>query len=302
MSNLPLVSIVIPSLNHARHLPDALHSVLEQDYPRLELLVMDGGSTDGTLAILEGLAGRVRYVSEPDRGQTSAINRGFRIASGEVLGWLNADDMYEPSAVAAAVEYLRERPEVMLVYGDVTMTDAEGREIGPCAHVAPFDLERLVRDGDFVVQPAAFFRRAAFEAVGGLDESLHWSMDYDLWLKIGRRFPVAYHPRRWARYRWTGENKTAQGGLERLAELERVGRRHGGRGLATVFRLEKLALELREAGRRAGRGRLLSAAALGASAVAGVLASPRALKLLALGLWQRVSASAARRFGTRTTP
>lgn len=294
MSEAPVVSIVSPSLNHGRYVEATVRSVLAQDYPRLEYVVMDGGSTDGTLEVLARHRPALRYFSGPDGGQAAAINAGFRMTTGEILGWLNSDDLYEPGAVSAAVRFFAEHPEVALVYGEAVFIDADGGEVGPRTHAQPFDLARMVRDGDFIVQPAAFFRRAAFEAVGGLDESLRWSMDYDLWLKIGRRFPVAYVPRLWARYRWTGENKTARGGLDRLAELERVGRRHGGRGLANVFRVEKLTLGLREAGRRAGQGRLLSAAVLAASAVGGVLASPRAFKLLGLSVWQRVSASVAR--------
>jgi len=276
----PLVSVVTPSLDQGAFIEDTILSVLNQDYSRREHLVIDGGSTDQTLGILERYRSGLRFVSEPDAGQAAAINKGFRSSSGEILAWLNADDCYEPGALSAAAAFLRERPDVMLVYGDATLVDTQGREIGPCANVEPFDLDRLVHQLDFIVQPAAFFRREAFDAVGGLDESLHWSMDYDLWLKIARRFPVAYLPRRLARYRWTGANKTARGGLERYAELERVGLRHGAGGLPADFRLEKLALLLREASRRARGGELRAAASLALAGAGTVLSSPRALKSL----------------------
>ncbi len=287
---LPVVSIVSPSLNQGPYIEDTILSVLAQDYPRIEYVVRDGGSTDGSLAVLERYTGRVRWVSGPDAGQAAAINQGLRESTGEVLAWLNCDDTYEPGAVSAAVQYLRDHPEVMLVYGDATLTDARGTAIGPCAHVEPFALERLVHHGDIVVQPAAFFRREAFLAVGGLDESLHWTMDYDLWLKIGRRFPAAYLPRKLARCRWTGENKTSVGGFARLAEIERVGRRHGAGGLPAAFRLEMLALSLREARARAREGHLLAAAALGLRGTWAVVTSGRAVKSLAGALWRRLGA------------
>lgn len=276
----PLVSIVTPSLNQGAFIEETIRSVAEQDHPRLEHIVVDGGSSDETIRILERYRPRLRYVSEPDAGQAAAINKGFRSSKGEILAWLNSDDVYEPGAVSAAVAFLGERPDLMLVYGDATLVDAQGRVIGPCANVEPFDLDRLVHHLDFIVQPAAFFRREAFEAVGGLDESLHWSMDYDLWLKIARRFPVAYLPHKLARYRWTGANKTSRGGLDRYDELERVGRRHGAGGLPADFRLEKLALLLREARRRARDGELLSAAGLALAGAGTVLSSSRALKRL----------------------
>ena len=277
----PTVSIVTPSLNQGRFIEDAIRSVLCQDHPRIEHIVVDGGSTDDTLPILRAYTGRIRWVSEKDAGQAAAINKGFRMSSGEVLAWLNSDDVYEPGAVSAAVRHLCENPELMLVYGDATLTDAAGHELGPCAHVEPFDLDRLVHHLDFIVQPAAFFRRQAFEAAGGLDESLHWTMDYDLWLKIARRFPVGYLPRKLARYRWTGGNKTSLGGFARFEEIERVGRRHGAGGLPTDFRIEKLALSVREARRRAGAGELGSAVRLLASGVGTVLSSRRAMRRLA---------------------
>ncbi len=293
---LPVVSIVSPSLNQGAYIEDTIRSVLAQDYPRIEYVVMDGGSTDGSRAVLERYEGRIRWVSGPDGGQAAAINQGLRASTGEVLAWLNCDDTYEPGAVSAAVQYLRDHPEVTLVYGDATQTDAQGTEIGPFAQVEPFELDRLVHQGDFVVQPAAFFRREAFLAVGGLDESLHWAMDYDLWLKIGRRFPVAYLPRRLARCRWTGENKTSLGGFARLAEIERVGRRHGAGGLPAGFRVEKLALSLREARRHARAGDLASAVGLGLRGTWAVVSSGRALRHLAGALWRRRAARGNRRW------
>ena len=238
MTEWPLVSIVTPSLNQGRFIEDTIRSVLEQRYPRLEYVVVDGGSSDGTLPILQRYGGKLRWVSEPDRGQGAAVNKGLRLTSGDIVGWLNSDDVYEPGAVAAAVDYLGQQPNTAMVYGDATHVDEKNEEIGPCAYVGPFDLDRLVHESDYIVQPAAFFRRSAFEAVGGLDESLHWGMDYDLWLKIARRFRIAYLPRKLARYRQTGQNKTALGRFDRFEEIKRIGLRHGAGGLPATFAVD----------------------------------------------------------------
>lgn len=285
----PLVSIVSPSLNQGRFIAKAIDSVLGQDYPHVELMVVDGASTDETLDVLRGYGARVRWVSEPDAGQAAAINKGFRLTRGDLLAWLNSDDTYAPGAIAAAVECFAAQPEAALVYGDAEFVDAEGRPLSPCSQVRPFDLHRLVHEGDFIVQPAAFFRRSAFEAAGGLDESLHWSMDYDLWLKLARRFPVVYLPRTLAAYRLTGENKTLRGGLGRFQELERLGRRHGARGLAAANRVEKLGFCRREAARLAGDGRRLAALRVLAEGARAVLVSPGALVWLARRLRSRAA-------------
>jgi glycosyltransferase involved in cell wall biosynthesis len=278
VTELPLVSIVTPSLNQGRFIEDAVKSVLGQDYPRLEYIVVDGGSTDDTLAILGRHDGTFRWISEPDHGQGAAVNKGFRLASGEILGWLNSDDLYEPQAVSAAVEFLQAHPDTAIVYGDATHVDADDKEIGPCAYVGPADVDRLIHEADYIVQPAAFFRRSAFEAVGGLDESLHWTLDYDLWLKIAARFPIAYLPRKLARYRQTGQNKTALGRFDRFAEIEHVGRRHGAGGLPAVFSVDYFWLCVKEARRLALKGEFRKALPLAFRGSATLFGSPRALR------------------------
>jgi len=187
-SSLPLVTIVSPSLNQGQYIEEAIRSVLAQDYPRIEYIVVDGGSKDGTIQALKRFGDGLRWISEPDTGQAAAINKGLAMGSGEILAWLNCDDYYEAGAVSRVVRHFVDRPDLMLVYGDARFVDAGGRDLGPCRQVEPFDLDRLRLYSDFIVQPAAFFRREAFEAVSGLDETLHWAMDYDLWIKIGRRF------------------------------------------------------------------------------------------------------------------
>jgi glycosyltransferase involved in cell wall biosynthesis len=235
---LPRVSLVTPCYNGMPWLRAAIDSVLGQDYPNLEYLVMDGGSTDGTVDLLKAYGEQLTWVSAPDDGQADAIARGFERTTGAILGWLNADDALKPGAIRAAVEALQAHPAVGLVYGQADFIDAEGRIIGPCTVVEPYSRQRLLHYGDYIIQPAAFFNRRAYTAAGGLDRSLHWAMDWDLWLRLARHHEVLYLDRNLASYRWLGSNKTAAGGFERLKEVEAVARRHGCHGLPAYFRLE----------------------------------------------------------------
>ncbi len=252
MTERPLVSIVTPSFNQGRFIEATIESVLAQDYPRIEYIVVDGGSTDGTLEVLKRYEGRLTWSSEPDRGQAHAINKGFRRARGEILAWLNSDDTYLPGAVGAAVEHLGRHPECAMVYGEGFLIDESGDVIRRFPATEPFNLWKLVYLSDFILQQTTFFRRATLEAVGGLDESLHWALDWDLFIKIGKRFRVDYLPRDMANLREYRSAKTLSGGRKRLAELTEVMRRHGRHryppgvlsyGLDTYFRLLFHALE-----------------------------------------------------------
>jgi len=191
------VSVVIPSLDQARFLPAAIDSVLAQDHRPLDLVVMDGGSRDGTIDILRGYGDAVRWVSAPDAGQAAAINAGWRASGGDVIAWLNADDAYLADAVSAAVAALEADPDLDLVYGDGHYCDEKGRFLRAYP-TEPFDYARLVgRAVCYIPQPATFLRRRVLEAEGPLDESLHYALDLEYWLRLGaggRRFrhlPVA---------------------------------------------------------------------------------------------------------------
>jgi glycosyltransferase involved in cell wall biosynthesis len=232
--SLPLVSIVTPSLNQAQFIRDTIESVRDQDFPRIEHIVVDGGSRDGTLEVLARYPG-LCWSSEPDAGQTHAINRGFRMASGEILSWLNADDLLLPGSVAAVVEAFRADPATMMVYGDGDLIDAGGRNLQPFRFTEPFNLRRLVEVHDYILQPTAFVRRPALEAIGYLDESLSWCMDWDLWIRIGQRFSVRYLPCRLAQARLHPDTKTSRAGWPKLREMHRIVRRHSRRRLPPVL-------------------------------------------------------------------
>lgn len=274
---LPRVTLVTPSYNAADYLRAAIDSVLAQDYPDIEYLVMDGGSMDGTVELLTSYGERIRWVSEKDGGQSDAIARGFERTSGEILGWLNADDLLKPGAVRAAVEALRANPQAALVYGRADFIDAKGRYLAPCTVVEPYSRRRLLHYGDYIIQPAAFFTRQAYTAVGGLDNSLNWAMDWDLWLRLAREHDFVFIEKELASYRWLGSNKTAEGGFARLDEVEKVARRHGCQGLPAYFRLEKARLLALEANRRRRAGAWREMLPPLARAAATILASREAL-------------------------
>lgn len=296
----PLVTIVTPSFNQARFLRAAVESVLSQDYPKIEYIVLDGGSNDGSVEILREFAHRLQWESGPDGGQADALAKGFARAKGSILGWLNADDALLPNAIAEAVAFFKAHPKIGLVYGDAIYIDTADRTVMPCRHVRPFDLARLRYWSDYIVQPSAFFRRSAYEAAGGIDASLRWAMDYDLWLKIARDHAVAYVPRTWSKYRLQGSNKTAMGGFARLAEVEAMIRRHGLGGLPADFRIEKAALYVKEARLAVAEGAPLRALRAYVSAVATIGTSWRAIgRCFSWPLWRdiRRNRAALRRVG-----
>jgi glycosyltransferase involved in cell wall biosynthesis len=185
MPEQPLVSIVTPSYNMAAFLPEAIESVLAQDYPRIEYIVMDGGSNDGTLEILEGYRNRLEYVSSPDGGAAAAINDGFRKCHGSIFAWLNADDTYLPGAVSAAVQQFAAAPGAAVVYGEGYMVNRQGEIIRPYP-TQPFSRDRFSREC-YICQPAAFLRKSAFDEAGMLDSGLHAAFDYDLWIRLSER-------------------------------------------------------------------------------------------------------------------
>jgi len=186
------VSIVMPSLNQARFLGTAIDSVLEQDYPRIELIVADGVSTDETLALLEARARtdpRLCWFSAPDNGPAQAVNRALDRARGILIGWLNADDVYAPGAVTRAVEALIAHPEWLMLYGHGEHIDTEGCVLESYPTLPPEAPFARFRDGCFVCQPTVFFRRTLWLLLGPLDETLQTAFDFDYWLRAFAQMP-----------------------------------------------------------------------------------------------------------------
>ena len=221
---VPQVSIVTPSLNMGRFLEETIRSVLEQDYPSLDYLVMDGGSSDSTLNLLRRYDGRLRYISAPDRGQADAVNCGFALTSGSIFAFLNADDTYLPGALAAVVQAFQDHPEAGVIYGDAWHVNEDGRRLSRYP-VEPFDARNLARRC-FICQPAAFFRREVFAACGMLDSSLRFSFDYDLWIRIARHYPMVKLDRFLAASRLHSASKTVRDTAPAMRETIEMLRRH----------------------------------------------------------------------------
>jgi glycosyltransferase involved in cell wall biosynthesis len=229
-SSLLCVSVVIPSLNQARFLRDALDSVLSQDYPSLEVIVMDGGSTDRSLEILKRYADRIHFVSEPDLGQSHAINKGMALAHGQIVSWLNSDDRLVPGAIGKAVAALSANPDAAMLYGEGELIGESGEVVARFGATQAFDLWTLIHVWDYILQPTVFMRVERLREMGGLDESLHYGLDWDLWIRLGSRWPVVYLPEVLAQSREYGQTKTARGGWSRFRELHSILARHGAGG------------------------------------------------------------------------
>ncbi|MCE5208779.1 MAG: glycosyltransferase [Chloroflexi bacterium] len=230
-----LVSIVTPSFNQAKFLEATILSVLEQDYPNIEYFIVDGGSTDGSLEIIKKYEQRLTgWVSEKDRGQTDAINKGFGQAKGDILAWINSDDTYEAGAVREAVEILSSDPSLGMVYGDTNFIDETGAVRGKFpAHQT--DYARLQRGYVHIPQQAAFFRGDLWRKVGPLDPDFYFAMDYDLWVRLAREAPLLYVPRVWANFRLHGEAKTITADARCWPEMLRVHRRDGGSWFSIIY-------------------------------------------------------------------
>lgn len=197
MDTTPLVSIVTPSYNQAHFLEQTLRSVLEQDYPNIEYLVADGGSTDGSLDIIRHYADRLAWwVSEKDNGQADGINKGLKRAKGKFVAWVNSDDYYLPGAVGQAVELLQQNPDVALVYGNMQVVDENERVINVLTY-KEWDIKGLM-SFHIIGQPTVFMRRSALEKAGYLDPGYHLLLDHQLWLRMALQGAIKYQPSLWA--------------------------------------------------------------------------------------------------------
>ena len=217
----PRVSIVTPSYNQGKFIEETIRSVLLQGYPNLENIIIDGGSTDQTVELVKRYEPWLAYwLSEPDRGQSHAINKGLRKASGEIIAYLNSDDLYLPGAIRQAVQFLLDHEDVDLVYGDCRVISEESRVIS-VSRSRKFDLfvELCL---NFVQQPTVFMRRRLLDLVGYLDEELHYAMDLDYWFRAAMKVKFSYLPVELAAFRITEVSKTGKGHVHFATERQKV--------------------------------------------------------------------------------
>jgi len=204
------ISIITPSYNQGAFLEATIQSVLSQNYPGLEYIVIDGGSTDNSVDIIKKYERYLTYwVSEKDNGQTEAINKGLRRATGEIVAWINSDDVYTPKTFDAVVHYFETHADVAMVFGDAHIVDHDGHFL---FHKKALPFDRLmgicIGCGLLVTQPAVFWRRTVFDAIGYLDESFDYNMDGEFWSRVAARYRIEHIPQLFALQRYHDQAKT----------------------------------------------------------------------------------------------
>jgi glycosyltransferase involved in cell wall biosynthesis len=214
----PKISIVTPSYNQAQYIERTVKSILGQNYPNLEYIVIDGASTDDTVKILKKYSDRITWKSEKDNGQSEAINKGLKMATGEIVAFLNSDDMYEPGALAKVADYFEKNPDIKWAYGKCRIVDVKDKEIRKMITryknflLRKYSFKKLLSE-NFVSQPATFWRREVHKTVGYIDEDEHYCMDYDFWLRIGTKYPAGVIDDYLADFRYYPDSKS--GGLDK---------------------------------------------------------------------------------------
>jgi glycosyltransferase involved in cell wall biosynthesis len=202
----PKISVITPSYNQGEFIKETIDSVLSQNYPNLEYWVIDGGSKDNTVAILKSYGNKIKWVSEKDRGQTHAINKGLRRATGSILTYLNSDDVYLPNTLNTVAEFFSNNPAAMWLTGDYFIIDATGKKIQ--SFIANY--KKLLRQkptltrlavANYIIQPSTFWRRELFKKIGFFDESLRYCMDFDYWMRTIKKYPPAILPNHFSLFR-----------------------------------------------------------------------------------------------------
>ena len=233
MAKAPKITVITPSYNQVSYLEDTIRSVLTQNYPSLEYMVIDGGSNDGSVDVIRKYSSDLAYsISERDSGQAAAINKGLDRATGDILCWLNSDDMFEPAALAKVAD-LYASPGFAFLYGDgYVFRHREGsRRRKRPGRITPQEL--MVRDR--ILQPSTFWTRQVHQDIGKLDESLHYALDWDFFIRVSRRFEMTYAPIPFSTYRIHSAHKTATGGRRRAEEVAGVVERYAPREWRDAF-------------------------------------------------------------------
>lgn len=226
------ISVITPSYNQAQYIERTMKSVLSQDYTDIEYIVMDGGSTDGTVDVIKKYSDQISYWrSEKDSGQSEAINKGLKKATGEVVAFINSDDTYEPGALSAVAKFFQDNPEARWAYGMCRIVSSEDKEIRKAITwyknqlLKKYSYAKLLSE-NFISQPATFWRRGLHEEFGFFDEKDHWCMDYEFWLRIGKRYPAGVINRYLADFRYHLDSKSGQEDKTKFQEELRIAKRY----------------------------------------------------------------------------
>lgn len=210
MLKFPRITIVTPSFNQAAFLERTILSVLDQSYPNLEYIIVDGGSTDGSVDIIRKYSDKLAWwVSEPDGGQSEAINKGLRRATGEWVAWQNSDDTYYPGVFDDMVAAAARRPDAGLIIGDMMLIDEHDQPLRDIRYVKP-SYNALLAEGMVLTNQAAFWQRHLHDTIGLLSEDMHYSFDYDWFLRLSRYTECVHVPKIWGALRLHGETKTSK--------------------------------------------------------------------------------------------
>lgn len=217
----PLVSIITPSYNQGQYIEDTILSVQNQTYKNIEHLVIDGGSIDNTLDILRKYYNSIFWISEPDQGQTNAINKGIKLAQGEIIAYLNSDDLYLPDTIEEVIGFFTEHPEIEMVYGDIDHIDKDSRFI-ETVRPGKIILENYLTGEVYLPQPSVFFRKRIIKKIGYFDESLNLAMDMDYWTRIFLHCPLKYLQKKLAKARIYSEAKSSSNHIKYIEEKKYI--------------------------------------------------------------------------------
>jgi len=224
----PKISIVTVSFNQGQFIEDNILSVINQNYPNVEHIIIDAGSTDGTIDILKKYNNHLNWTSEPDKGQSNGLNKGFKKATGEIIGWFNSDDRIPPGALHKVARFFIENPEEIAVVGNRAIIDENGKLIR-VVKSRSYSFDYLVNHARGITQNSTFFKREVFNKAGYLDESIHYAMDRDLFIRIAKIKTMPYIPETLGEFRLQQDAKTAKGSFYFAKELLKIRRSYGGK-------------------------------------------------------------------------
>ncbi|MFA6160269.1 MAG: glycosyltransferase family 2 protein [Parcubacteria group bacterium] len=234
------ISIITPSYNQAEFIERTIQSVLAQNYPDLEYIVMDGGSTDGTVEILKKYSNRIIWKSEKDCGQSDAINKGLKIATGDIVAYINSDDTYEPEALQKVADYFKKNQDAKWAYGKCKIINENDREIRKpiTAYknwlLRKYSYAKLLSE-NFISQPAVFWKREIHSELGFFNESEHFCMDYEFWLRIGRKYPAGVINDYLANFRYYSNSKSGSVNKKQFQDELRLAKKFGAGYPLSIF-------------------------------------------------------------------